>query len=217
MINYRFMRATPPALLPILRSGVQGDVLAAVYLSPDREFSVTELAGLAKASLKATAQEVGRLVEAGLLNDRRSGNQRLISRPGPSRIVTPLGELLAATYGPLPVLAEELAGVAGVEQAFIYGSWAARHESELGGIPGDVDVLIIGAASLDALDAVAEKAAARLYRAVNIRRLAPSYWNDPPVRDTFVADVKRRPLVEVLVRPPQPSHSSRWYESSTTK
>ncbi|MCL2489582.1 MAG: ArsR family transcriptional regulator, partial [Propionibacteriaceae bacterium] len=142
------MRVPPPALLPILRSGVQGDVLATVYLSPNREFSVTELASLANASLKATAQEVGRLVDSGLLVDRRAGNQRLVRRPEPTRITTPLGDLLAATYGPLPVLAEELSGVAGIDKAYIYGSWAARHEGEPGGVPGDVDVLVIGSAPL---------------------------------------------------------------------
>ncbi|MCL2652594.1 MAG: winged helix-turn-helix domain-containing protein [Propionibacteriaceae bacterium] len=197
------MRVSPPALLPILRSGVQGDVLATAYLSPDREFSVTELAGLAAASLKATAQEVGRLVDAGLLVDRRSGNQRLVRRPEPSRIVTSLGDLLAATYGPLPVLAEELVGVDGVDQAFLYGSWAARHEGEPGGVPGDVDVLIIGSTPLDILDTVGEKATTRLHRAVNIRRLAKSHWDDPPVRDTFISQVKQRPLVEIPVKEPR--------------
>jgi len=178
---------------------VQGDVLAATYLSPDREFSVTELAKMSKATLKATAQEVTRLAKSGLLDDRRSGNQRLVRRPMPSRVITPLGELLAATYGPLPVLAEELSGVDGIEQAFIYGSWAARHEGEPGGAPGDVDVLIIGTASLDSIDAAAEKATARLHRAVNCRRLDVAYWNNPPVRDTFVAEIKQRPLVSVPI------------------
>jgi len=198
------MRVSPPALLPILRSGVQGDVLATAYLSPDREFNITELAGLAKASLKATAQEVGRLVDAGLLVDRRSGNQRLVRRPEPNRIVTSLGDLLTVTYGPLPVLAEELVGVDGVDRAYLYGSWAARHEGESGGAPGDVDVLVIGSTPLDVLDAVAEKATARLHRAVNIRRLTTTYWDDPPASDTFVRQVRQRPLVEIPAKETRP-------------
>ena len=187
-------------MLPILRSGVQGDILAIVYLSPEREFSVTQLANLVGASLKATAQEVGRLAKADLLDDRRSGNQRLVRKPAPSPIVTPLGDLLAATYGPLPVLTEELASIPGVEKAYIYGSWAARHEGEPGGVPGDVDVLVIGTASLDSLDTIAENATARLHRAVNLRRLAPPYWDNPPARDTFVAHVRQRPLVEIPLK-----------------
>jgi len=43
------MRVAPPALLPILRSGLQGEILAATYLSPNHEFHITELAKLAGA------------------------------------------------------------------------------------------------------------------------------------------------------------------------
>jgi len=182
-------------LLPLLRSAVQGKILATVYLSPEREFSVSELARLADASLKATAQEVDRLATAGLLADRRSGNQRLVRRPEPGRIITPLTELLAATFGPLPVLAEELRGVPGIEEAFIYGSWAARASGVPGGPPNDVDVLAIGVPSLDDLDDVAERASARLHRAVNIRRLSADYWAAPPANDVFVGAVKQQPLV----------------------
>ena len=191
------MRVQAPALLPLLRSGVQGKVLATVYLSPEREFSVTQLARIANASLKATAQEVDRLVTAGLLVDRRSGNQRLVRRPAVDRIVAPLTELLAATFGPLPVLAEELRGVDGVSQAFIYGSWAARESGVPGGPPDDVDVLIIGTVPLDDLDLVSEHAATRLHRAVNIRRLSAEYWAAPPTADTFVTTVKQQPLVVI--------------------
>ena len=191
------MRVPPPTLLPLLRSAVQGEVLAATYLSPDREYSVTELAALIGATYKSTAQEVDRLVTAQLLDDRRSGNQRLVRRPAPNPIVTPLTDLLAATYGPLPVLAEEMARLPGVEQAYIYGSWAARHEGEPGGTPNDIDVLVIGTPVMDEVDAVAERASARLRRAINIRRLPSDYWQNPPASDTFVASVKQRPHIEI--------------------
>jgi len=191
------MRVPPPELLPLLRSAVQGKVLATTYLSPEREFSVSQLARLASATPKATAQEVDRLVTAGFLDDRRSGNQRLIRRPNPNRIITPLTELLAATYGPLPVLAEELRDVTGVEQAFIYGSWAARESGVPGGPPDDVDVLVVGTPSLDDLDDLAERATKRLHRAVNVRRVPSDYWATPPAADTFIASVKDQPLVAI--------------------
>ncbi len=81
------MRTPPPALLPFLRSQVQGDLLALVYLNPDQEYSITEAAHRIGASVKAVHQEVTRLVEAGLL---------------------------AVTYGPLPVLTRSPTGLEGV-------------------------------------------------------------------------------------------------------
>jgi hypothetical protein len=82
-----------------------------------------------------------RLVGAGLPTDRRVGNVRLLRAATDTPLSRPLTDLLAVTYGPLPVLTDALAAVPGVERAFIYGSWAARYRGEPGPVPDDVDVL----------------------------------------------------------------------------
>ncbi|HLR85766.1 MAG TPA: hypothetical protein VK059_12495, partial [Nocardioidaceae bacterium] len=48
-----------------LRSRVQGDLLALVYLNPDNEYRSTEVAHRIGASVKAVHQEATRLVETG--------------------------------------------------------------------------------------------------------------------------------------------------------
>ena len=126
------MRMSAPVLLPILRSRVQGDLLALLYLHPDQEYSITELAMRVGASVKAVQQEVDRLVQSGFLTDRRMGTSRLVRSVSDSVLSGPLTDLLAATYGPLPVLTQCLTGVPEVDQAFIYGSWAARYSGEPG-------------------------------------------------------------------------------------
>lgn len=191
------MRTPPPVLLPLLRSQVQGDVLATVYLSPEAEFSVTELARRAGVSVKAAAHEVARLVDAGLLADRRAGNLRLVRRGPETPVTRPLTDLLAVTYGAVPVLADALSDVPGVEAAYIYGSWAARYSGEPGPVPGDVDVLVVGTADLDTLDEIAREAGRRLDREVSIHRVSSAYWAKPPANDAFLASVRSRPLVEL--------------------
>ena len=196
------MRVAPPALLPILRSRVQGAILAATYLDPGREFTVTELAAQAGAGLKAVAQEVDRLVRTGFLADRRRGNMRLVRRGAPSRVTAPLTDLLAATYGPLSVLEELLGEVDGIDEAWIYGSWAARYSGQPGAVPGDIDVIVVGTPSLADLDDVASAAAARLGREVNVHRVSLQAWASPDPRDTFLATIRTRPLVSVPLRAP---------------
>lgn len=191
------MRTAPPALLPLLRSQVQGDILATVYLAPEAEFSVTELAQRAGVSVKAAAHEVARLVDAGLLADRRVGNLRLVRRGPESPLTRPLTDLLAVTYGAVPVLSDALSGVAGVEAAYVYGSWAARYLGEAGPVPGDVDVLVVGTADLDVLDEVAREAGRRLGREVAVHRVSRAHWAKPPANDAFLASVRTRPLVEL--------------------
>jgi len=89
-----------PPLLPLLRSRVQGDLLALLYLRPDREYSLTEAAARIGASVKAVHQEASRLVDAGLLVDRRLGNLRLLRAATDTPLSRPLTDLLAVTYGP---------------------------------------------------------------------------------------------------------------------
>jgi DNA-binding Lrp family transcriptional regulator len=191
------MRTSSSPLLPLLRSRVQGDLLALVYLNPDEEYSITEVAHRIGASVKAVHQEVTRLVETGLLSDRKLGTSRLVRSVQNSLLTRALTDLLAVTYGPLPVLTRSLAGLEAIEQAFIYGSWAARYNGEPGPVPADVDVLVVGDVDPDDLDERAREAEAVLRREVNIRRLRPATWENE--EDPFVATVKTRPLVELHI------------------
>jgi predicted nucleotidyltransferase len=193
------MTTTPPPLLPLLRSQIQEDLLALPYLHADREYSLTEAAELIGASVKTVHTEASRLVIGGLLHDSRQGNVRLVRAATDTPLTRPLTDLLAVTYGPLPVITELLAAVEGVDRAYIYGSWAARHQGEPGPVPEDVDVLVVGTADRDALDEIARTAQQRLGRPVNIRRLRARVWAAAEPTDSFVASLRQRPLVELNV------------------
>lgn len=192
------MRSAPSVLLPILRSQVAGALLALLYLHPEDEYSLTEAATAIGASLNAVHYEAGKLSEGNLVRSRKRGNLRLIRADRDSLLARPLTDLLAVTYGPLPVLTDLIADVEGVVEAYIYGSWAARYCGEPGPEPADVDVLVIGTADPDDLDDVAEKAQTTLRRPVNIRRLRPDTWNASEAADPFIRSVKSRPIVAIV-------------------
>lgn len=192
------MRSAPPALLPILRSQVAGDLLALLYLHPEAEYSLTEAAAAIGANTNAVHYEAVKLSEGGLVKTRKRGNLRLIRAVTDSLLTRPLTDLLAVTYGPLPVLTDLIAPAEGVAEAYIYGSWAARYGGEPGPVPADVDVLVVGTPDLDDLDALAERAQVTLRRPVNIRRIRPETWNASNPTDPFIKSVKSRPLVTVV-------------------
>jgi predicted nucleotidyltransferase len=193
------MRTAAPPLLPLLRSQAQGELLALLYLHPDREFSLTEAARRCRTSVKTIHHEANRLVEAGYVAERRLGNVRLLRAGDPGPAGRPLTELLATTYGPLPILERELSRIRGVREAYLFGSWAARHEGAPGPVPHDVDVLVEGTADADDLHQVAQRAEAVLLREVNILRIRPAVWDDPSPADPFVVTVRSGPLVGLRV------------------
>ncbi|MEU5263055.1 ArsR family transcriptional regulator [Amycolatopsis sp. NPDC021455] len=188
------MKASP-SLLPLLRSRMQGELLALVLLHPEREYSITELAEACAVTPTAVLREVERLVAGGILEDRRVGRSRLVKARTDTPLYRPLSEVLAVTFGPMPLLAEALSGLAGVREAYIYGSWAARYSGEPGPPPGDVDVLVVGSPDPDALFDLAEGVSRRLGREVNVHRISPSSWAASSSTDPFLTSVRERPLI----------------------
>jgi len=108
-----------------------------------------------------------------------------------------MAEIIAATYGPVPVLRELLGANPTVEGAFIYGSWAERRTGVEGLPPRDVDVMAIGTLSVDDLISVQEAARERLGMEVNIFRTTAQAWIDRK-NDHFLSQVASRPMVSLI-------------------
>jgi DNA-binding transcriptional ArsR family regulator len=184
-------------LLPLLRTPLLGELLAWIFLHPERGYSITDLARQLKASPSSLSREADRLVEAHLVSEERRGNMRLLQADSTNALARPLTELLALTYGPAAVLADLLPAVDGVIEAYIYGSWAARHAGEAGPPPRDVDVLVVGDADDDDLADAALAAERQLGREVNIHRVSASAWQTPG-GDPFLTSVRSRPLYPIV-------------------
>jgi predicted nucleotidyltransferase len=189
------MQVPAPPLLPLLRSRLQAELLTLVLLTPGREWSLTELADRTGSSLSSAQREVARAEQAGVVASRRLGNTRLVTA-AESPLTGALTELLLRSFGPRQVVAEELSGVAGIESAFLFGSWAARYAGQPGRAPADIDVLVIGDPDRDELDEAAQRAGARLGREVNVTIRSPRWWRGGG--DGFHAEVTGRPLVPVF-------------------
>lgn len=190
------MRAAAPSLAPVLRSDVQGRLLAEVFAEPESEHSVTELARRADTSVQTAIREIDRAEAARLTTSRRVGNTRLVKADTTARLYRPLREILLATYGPPAVLREELAGVEGIAQAYLFGSWAARYAGEPGRAPNDLDVLVVGRPNRDACYDAAERAERRLDVPVQVTIRSRGQWEK--ASDPFLAEVRSRPLVPIF-------------------
>jgi predicted nucleotidyltransferase len=175
---------------------MQGELLALVLLHPEREYGITELATDFGVTPTAVLREVVRLVDGGILTDRRVGRSRLVRARTDTPLFRPLSDLMAVSFGPMPLLAEALAGLEGVRRAYIYGSWAARYNGEAGPPPADVDVLVVGSPDADALFDLAEEVSRRLRREVNVHRVSAEAW-ESHTDDPFLISVRERPLVQL--------------------
>ncbi|MDR1264481.1 MAG: ArsR family transcriptional regulator [Propionibacteriaceae bacterium] len=191
------MNTSAPRLAPLFRSDAQAEILARLLLNPDRGHTIAELARLVGASYASVHREVQRLLIIGLLAQERVGQAVRLSANQKDPAYGPLVELLRLSYGPTAVLPGLLAGVPGVEEAYIYGSWAARRAGEPGGPPGDIDVLVVGRPSRAAIHEAAQQAERVLGREVNLRLVTPEAWRAG--EDLFLRTVRERPRVRLVL------------------
>ena len=169
-------RKPTPSLLPILRSQQQGEILALLLGDPDLELSLTEISERTSAPHPSVYREIERAEQAGLVTTRKVGNTRLVRANTASPYYAGLSEVLTRAFGVPTVLAKALSGVEGITAAYIYGSWAARHEGEPGQRPvGDIDVLVLGDPDRDQLYNALSIAEQRLGRSVEATIRDPAW------------------------------------------
>lgn len=191
------MKTLPPQLTPFVRSDAVGAILAETLGHPDDEFSLAELGRRTGASGPVIHREVSRLVDGDVLRDRHEGRNRLVRANDEHPLFATMRDLIASTYGPVPVLRDAFDGVDGTYRVLIYGSWAARRLGEAGSFPNDIDVLVIGEVPRRVLTEIASNAGDVLDSPVNITRLSRDDWeSDDP--SAFVRTIRSRPLVDVM-------------------
>lgn len=113
-------------------------------------------------------------------------------------------DLITVAAGPAVLVGRGLAPIAGIDSAYIFGSWAARDAGEPGRAPRDIDVLIVAADRVDAgaLGQACAAASNILGREVNPITITMDAWNDPD--SAFVTAVRARPMTPVDISDGQP-------------
>ena len=139
-----------------------------------------------------------RLVAAGLLSDRTIGRSRLLHANTSSRTARALTELLMVTFGRQIVIEDEFRNLTDVDQVIVYGSWARRHNGEMGREPADIDVMVVGSPGRDAVYAAAERSEQRLGMAVNPTARSAKAWREGS--DALVITAKNGPHLVVVAK-----------------
>ena len=189
------MRTAAPPLLPVFRSRLVGDLLALTLLDPDRSWRTAELAERTASPYPSVSRELRRLGQAEILIGESTGRTRLWRANRDNPYFRPLQKLVAASFGPAQVVAEEFGKVDSVDEILIYGSWAARSSGEPGPTPRDIDVLVLGRPARTDLYEAAQRAERRLGREVNASTRPSEDWAD--ASDGFARQVKASPVVRI--------------------
>ena len=139
--NKRYMRKN--ATLAAILSPTRQAILTALFLRPEKEWYLTELASALGTGPSSLQREVDALVRVGILERRVDGRRSYLRAGRDSPIFPELRGLIEKTSGIVPLLLAAVGGARGLKAAFIYGS-LARGEETAG---SDVDLMVIGSVS----------------------------------------------------------------------
>ena len=151
--------------------------------------------GLASSTVQ---RDIDLLERAGIVRSKRAGKTRVVSVDPDYSALGELRGLFEKVYGPPQILSEALAGVPGLHEAFVFGSWAARYHGEEGPAPGDIDLLIVGEEQkldADRVYAASLVASKRIGREVNVSIVSEAEWQND--HTGFLDTIRERPLVRL--------------------
>jgi predicted nucleotidyltransferase len=158
--------ASPDGMARLLFGTTRREVLALMLGRPDERFHFRAILRTLGGGSGAVQRELKQLVEAGLIQRQAEGHQVYYSANRDSAIFPELQSILEKTAGAVDVLRRSLASLVArgnIQAAFIYGSVAVGAQKS----GSDVDLFILGTATLADVVPGLRQAEARLGREVN--------------------------------------------------
>ena len=189
------------AILPLFGSSVvRREILTAFFVRPGVVAHPRELARQLRRPPQVVGRELRRLETAGILTAETIGRSRRYRVDDASPIAAEVRSLVAKTIGIEARLRAALEIVPGVEEAYLYGSYARRTERPT----SDLDVLVIGSVDRAALSERLVELEQDLGRDINVIAYKRAELDDlRRAGDPFIADVVAGPRVRLV--PPEPA------------
>ena len=182
----------PASGLPLFRSPEQERLLAELFVFAREPLSLSELARRTDTSMGGVHKEVERLERSGLLVSKTSGRSRLVEPDRSSPLYTDLRGLLTKSMGPGSLLRDALSAIDGIQEAFIFGSWADPDQMA----PQDIDLMVIGDPDLGEVYAAVSGVEAEVGRPINVVLRSRDEWADAD--EAFERAVRSRPRIQLI-------------------
>ena len=167
-------------------SRIRAKLLGWFFTHTDESFFVRQLASILKEDPTNLSREMTNLENLGILKSARKGNLKLFQAKQDCPFFMEMKGLVLKTAGVVGQIKEILRNGAGIEYAFIYGSYAYGKEQA----GSDVDLMIIGNVDMDSLDKSISDLEKGIGRSINyVLYSRDEFKSKCKAKDGFLRDV----------------------------
>ena len=178
-----------------LRSKARQRLLAYYFANPTTKLHLRDLAERLNIDPSNLSKELARLEREGLFRSDISGRQKYFQLNREYPLLPEVRGIVSKTIGASSLIAQSLKKIQGIEEAYLYGSFASNQQDAA----SDIDVLVIGTPRDEVLAEAMRKIERQLGREVSYTVLARKEFDSRRNRkDAFLENVwrnKRVPLV----------------------
>jgi len=178
-----------------LRSKARQRLLAFYFTNPTARLHLRDLAARLEIDPSNLSKELGRLEAEGLFRSDVSGRQKYFQLNRQYALFDEVRGIVTKTIGAVPLIARSLKRIEGLDQAYVYGSFARNQQDA----SSDIDLLLIGAPHEEILAEIMRKLERQLGREINYTTLTPKEFESRRARkDSFLENVWRNKRVAIL-------------------
>lgn len=182
-------------MMPGFRSKARQRLLAYYFTNPTARHHLRDLAEQLSIDPSNLSKELGRLEREGLFRSDVSGRQKYFQLNREYPLFDEVRNIVAKTIGAVPLIAQSFKRVQGIDEAYLYGSFARSQQDAA----SDIDVLVIGAPREEVLAETVRKLERQLRREVNYTVLTPKEFKSRRARkDAFLENVWHNKRVSLI-------------------
>src|SRR5271157_3371691 len=123
-----------------LHSKARQRLLAYYFTNPTACHHLRDLAERLGIDPSNLSKELGRLEREGLFGSEVNGRQKYFQLNREYPLFNEVRKIVAKTIGAAPLIAQSLKRIEGIDEAYLYGSFASNQQDAA----SDIDVLVIG-------------------------------------------------------------------------
>lgn len=169
-----------------LQSKVRQRLLRYYFTNPAAHLHVRDLAQRLDVDPSNLSKELRHLENEGLFSSEISGRQKYFRLNRKYPLLAEVRRIVEKTIGTTPLLAEALGRIDGIQEAYLYGSFARNQQD----VASDIDVIVIGNPKGDLLAESIRALERQLGREINYTVLSRKEFDSRRARkDAFLEDI----------------------------